>query len=475
MSSYRVRPIGDAEDQLGRPPSPTTGIDEYEFKLTPLLNIPNPIHEAQYIDFLVKETQPVISISLIVLTYFVYMSHSVIQLLDTSRVDQFLAVSRHLRTATLIPVLIYVYCIFQRRVPSLPRHPFNVVHVGNTVIATHSICTGLIILSRALIGACDGNVVGCNPAAYYNSLPLDAFMFCAYSMIALPMLVKCHSWTVLLASNISISLLIFASLLHVNASGDTFISALLFCFSILVTLYDYERYSVRTFFGFMNLTIAVGRQNTAEVETKVIAKHSQELRYLIGNVAHDLKTPVQAMVSEIEVLDERRGKDAELAASVKMLRTSCTFMTMMINRSLDYMKTTSGIILVPRFETVSISESLAWVTDCVGSRNEVPIMIHEVPSDVCNFIITDKQWLLENLLCLTSNAVKFVSRGSIDIRVKIITREQALAGAYSDMNGVSTPGSFMIFDSTRLHLLTLENEKEGSKMLMVEVEDTGIL
>ena len=454
-----------------------------EGHITKFLTLSNPRHQAEYIDFAMKETNAVISVTLIVFTYFIYMSHSVVQLAYPSRVNLFLAIARHCRTATLIPVLMYVYCIAQRRIPRLPKHPLSVVLLGNIIISTHSLCAGLIILSRSLIGGCEENKLGCNPAAQNNSIPLDAFMFCAYSMIALPVLVKCHTWVVVFLSNVCISLLFLSALSHVNADGNTFISAVLFSFSIVVTLYECERYSMQTFMGHKNMLAAVEKKNIAEAEMEIIANHSKELRFMIGNVAHDLKTPVQAMVSEIEVLEDHASSKEEVTVSASSLRNSCTFMMMMINRSLDYMKSTSGLVLVPRMETVSLSESLSWVVDCVGKKKGVPIIVEEASPEVHNFVITDKQWLLENLLCLVSNSVKFVSRGSINIRMYLNLRDQETCNesSYRDekesnYSRKEEHGSFMAFalppyknneDSC------LDTFEKNDIMLHIEVEDTG--
>ena len=52
-----------------------------------------------------------------------------------------------------------------------------------------------------------------------------------------------------------------------------------------------------------------------------------------------------------------------------------------------------------------------------NDSNNVQIWFDPISNNVCLFIITDKQWLLENVFCLVSNAIKFVTEGSIVIRL----------------------------------------------------------
>jgi CheY-like chemotaxis protein len=52
-------------------------------------------------------------------------------------------------------------------------------------------------------------------------------------------------------------------------------------------------------------------------------------------------------------------------------------------------------------------------------QTQVMISVAPVSPEICSHIITDKQWLLENLLCLLSNAVRYSQAGTVDVRVMI--------------------------------------------------------
>ena len=50
-------------------------------------------------------------------------------------------------------------------------------------------------------------------------------------------------------------------------------------------------------------------------------------------------------------------------------------------------------------------------------QQRIEIKLNTLPKEICSHIITDKQWLQENVLCLLSNAVKYSSQGSVAISI----------------------------------------------------------
>ena len=52
--------------------------------------------------------------------------------------------------------------------------------------------------------------------------------------------------------------------------------------------------------------------------------------------------------------------------------------------------------------------ALAIPVDCINNlQSDTTIVVNPIPPEVCQFIITDKHWLIENILCLLSNATKY--------------------------------------------------------------------
>jgi signal transduction histidine kinase len=215
----------------------------------------------------------------------------------------------------------------------------------------------------------------------------------------------------------------------------------------------------------------------AEHEAHLASMEQEQLRSIMGNVAHDLKTPLHSIMAEIDYLKELIERDAieypreseddspTLTESTKdpfeSLDTTCKFLIMAINRSQDYVKASSNIKLTPALDTFNVNEVLGIVHKCmVNQKCGRVIKMHSLVSftvfvvtsfytidksffncgcfsylclprslglflsctqgEICPFLITDRHYLTENLLCLMSNASKYSDRGAqIDVRLQV--------------------------------------------------------
>ena len=102
-------------------------------------------------------------------------------------------------------------------------------------------------------------------------------------------------------------------------------------------------------------------------------------------------------------------------------------MLMAINRLLDICKTNSGVALTARPETICLQDTLSWAIECLRrNSNEASRIVSVIDTAVSNFLITDKHWLRENLICLLSNAIKYSQESStITIRSSVVCSETA--------------------------------------------------
>ena len=186
------------------------------------------------------------------------------------------------------------------------------------------------------------------------------------------------------------------------------------------------------------------------------------------------------MQSEVEnIRDIVKSEDVDntkaVAESVSQLGRVCNFMNMIINRGIDFTKATSGVKLVPSIESTNLAKTLRWAVSClVKSNSNVPIVIEPIPKSIHKLIYTDKHWLLENLLCLLSNAQKFTSEG--DIRVRCSLHASVQRGIVM----IKTPDSSInTLDSRNEEGMETADLRSGESerslpMLLIEVEDTGI-
>jgi CheY-like chemotaxis protein len=118
-------------------------------------------------------------------------------------------------------------------------------------------------------------------------------------------------------------------------------------------------------------------------------------------------------------------KEGVLAASqlkpcVNNMQNTHSFMLMTINRCIDYTKASKGLKLRPTYETIDLMETLSLPVNCMRNmQKKIEIVVNAWSNKVCPFLITDKQWLQENALCLLSNAVKYSVEGHVSINISL--------------------------------------------------------
>jgi signal transduction histidine kinase len=134
--------------------------------------------------------------------------------------------------------------------------------------------------------------------------------------------------------------------------------------------------------------------------------------------------------------------------TLKDIKSTSNFMLTTINRFLDYTKVAHGFKLVPKQITFNIKEALNLSLLCIGkSVIEGKVKIGKFPWNMCPYVISDKQWFEENIICLISNALKFSPNGGIEIRItlkKIHPGEQQGSGnnRSNSISGGSKNNSF---------------------------------
>jgi signal transduction histidine kinase len=214
--------------------------------------------------------------------------------------------------------------------------------------------------------------------------------------------------------------------------------------------------------------------NAAEDEKRLMDREREQLTSLIGNVAHDLKTPLQSirmdlellkttvialvpsLVHKKEIVDYKSDTDDDTPLSIiSSLNAACDFMSMAINRSIDFAKTSGGIALIPAMETFNINSALSVPVNVIKHlQSAIKIVVNPYPAGMCLNVISDKHWFTENILCLLSNAVKYSDGGTVDVIVELLEK-------------------FVNDDQTLSSNTKTEASKHGL-FVRVSIEDNGI-
>jgi signal transduction histidine kinase len=172
-----------------------------------------------------------------------------------------------------------------------------------------------------------------------------------------------------------------------------------------------------------------------EEEKRLFEKEREALTALIGNVAHDLKTPLQSFVLGLEFLKTRITQDYvrlphsstvdededQTVNTLCSLNSACDFMRMAINRSIDFAKFSGNISLVPAMETFNIVAALSIPLNIMKHlQSAIKIVANPLPLNLSEDLISDKHWFSENVLCLLSNAVQYSDGGTVTVSIEVV-------------------------------------------------------
>jgi signal transduction histidine kinase/ActR/RegA family two-component response regulator len=352
--------------------------------------------------------------------------------------------------------------------------PFHTVYFQGACCVFHALVYGIFLYGMTFRKGCDSN-----PGHYQicnGVMPADQCMIYIIVTTAAPAVLKCrHISAVALSILIQIFFLCLTAFYVDMSYSTTGVSILITLAMQCMILFECENFSRQMY---LNQTMAIQSHKTMlNAENRAVLKElrTTEMRHLFGNVAHDLKTPLQAFSFEMDAITSlvrSGGIDTSVAdrieRSVDVMRNTSVFFQMVINRVLDYSKASSGVTLQPYYQPESLRELLdrvkKWVRCFDHSRGADNITV-TLLSEVCDFIVTDHQWLAENLLCLASNAQKYSKSGRVVIRCFLIEGSAPSVNSGDASTNNSTTITF------RTHRTTIQ--PTAQQMLVFEVIDDG--
>lgn len=432
-----------------------------------------------YHDFLVLQSSKPIILGMSVfltLAFGVYLMFAVPFLWEESHMAQKgIAIARVLRFLVCAFAWLDVHFLGANTCASNVR----AMWCGDQFILWNAVGGSLILCLRSYNGACeDGEIqTMCNPRHEDYGLPADTLLAHLLFIAFLPVIFKAHSSAYLLLSYCVTFTGIIAALVIAHATADI-VLALGSLVSVGVMMLDHERNLVKMFLVLQGQQRYYNQLLCAERSRVTVESQKDEFRDLIGSVAHDLKTPLQAIAVELDGLQSEvnsvkqllnsppvtalalvvSGRIEEAEKYIVSLRDIYQFATMSINRAIEFRKTAAGVALMPNTETFHLPRALNWaLAHFVENPSGIEVRLESSMEQTgyCPYLLTDKNWLTENILTLLSNAAKFTTKGNIVLRCSVVPAARRKSTSKETTEGMA---------------VSPDDERD----ILVEVEDSGI-
>jgi PAS domain S-box-containing protein len=187
--------------------------------------------------------------------------------------------------------------------------------------------------------------------------------------------------------------------------------------------------------------IELERHEKDMLEEKItVAEESLKFKQnFLANMSHEIRTPLTGVLGMIDILAQT-NLSADQRDYLNTIKTSGENLREIINQVLDYSKIEAGKISINpdlmQFKTLP-ENAVSLYKNMVNAGVRLQ---YSVDPEIPDYIVADKTRLSQVLNNFVSNAVKFTSQGSIDIKSSLVS---------------------------------IENEKKNV-LIKIEVSDTGI-
>ena len=161
-------------------------------------------------------------------------------------------------------------------------------------------------------------------------------------------------------------------------------------------------------------------QNKALLLAKERAEESDRLKSIfLANMSHEIRTPMNGILGFSELLISS-GDPVAKERYVNTIQESCNQLIQIVNSILDISLIEANQLHIEK-KNVSLTKVFDYVQSIYKADSEkkgVVLKKHDIPSEI-EFLITDESKLIQVLLNLVSNGLKFTQEGIVEYGVEV--------------------------------------------------------
>ena len=200
--------------------------------------------------------------------------------------------------------------------------------------------------------------------------------------------------------------------------------------------------------GFSNKAIAEIKVRNDELEVK-----RQELQAIsdirdqfIASVSHELRTPMNAIMGFNDLLQSSQAANSKAMEVLQLTQQSAEHLLTVINDVLDYSQFQSGKLGIHP-EPFELRKTVAHAMDLFDNRIKSMRLVFQSQIDegLPAWVLADRHRLMQVLVNLLGNAIKFTQQGHVMLRVK--QSDQSLVFEVEDTGiGISEDQQAKVFE-----------------------------
>ena len=177
-------------------------------------------------------------------------------------------------------------------------------------------------------------------------------------------------------------------------------------------------------------------RNILTAQNQMLTQEKEQIKTLISDISHQIKTPVAAANTFAQLLDDKELSDEERSEYTATLQTSLEKLTFLTNSLIKMSRLESGIISL-KPETNSLNDIVLQAVKTVYAKAKEKNITMTFDCEQNFKVLLDFNWTAEAITNVLDNAVKYTPSGGV-VELKIAEYPSYLRLDISD-NGIGIP------------------------------------